>query len=467
MQDLGISEATVFVVEVSLVSFLTATIQAAVRVPFAAMVIPLARCGDMQTPEQDIEHLWVSIHDVTGNSILVACPDGRASGGIVDWEDEVVIQPRGLRFTDPDSEKFSKAFIANMRIGHEQPRAPEPAHWSNVAWTTATRQIAELFGMSERDIPALVVVDVHSKVFYALRMEPEVNVYQLCKAIIERLGEVPRRIDEARTALQHAICKQQAVANARNRARKVLHDQFAAAAKRLEHEPEVSPSQQQCASLLRSALDNAEHLPILLSVMRQVREDSRRLQGRGSKLSRQLGRLIDRVENLGDSIPALEIPRRNEYEAAKSDVARARSRLQEVAKLENLGQVVQDLGRELYGTIEILHASPREPLRFDEWRVVNIQPKDRPPVRNQGQSASQSRTRLPETAVRRESRSRKRAKVVFIVAAITSLLTAAAAILTNLVTGGSGSSWLWFVLGFLVLTTAGSAGLVAKWSIGD
>lgn len=421
--------------------------KAASHIPFAAIVIPLVRSADMKQPEQEFEEFWRSLHDVTGNSILVACPAGRTyhSAGIVDLYEPVMAQPSNLHFTGPDSAKFTRIFWGNVRLGQERPHPPHNSSWRDIAWTTSTRQIAELFDLTERDLPTILIVDPRSHSVLSLQMHPELDVYDICKAIIERLGDAPRRIEESQRALSRARARlHEATRGLPDR--NTLTKQFNAAATRLRHESIVSPAQIQCADLLDVAMNDARHLPFLVALLMQVREDSRSSLGHGSKLSRQMGRLVARIESLGDNAPIPGSVASDRVETARTDAQRERDRLHSAVQIGGIEKAITHLAREIHGGIRVLRSTMTPPLAVNGWSTLKLSPKE------QGVAS----------VVGRVSVRRRRAQTVFLLASLTTILTAVVAIFTNVVTGTPGFSWLWFVLGLLVIASAILAGFLAK-----
>jgi hypothetical protein len=226
--------------------YLPPLVRAANSAGFVGLVFILARSADAPDHHTQLAEHWVSMHDVTGSLIGVLCPSSRvpqrASDAGVPIGRGNYLGVRGLQFMfrergpdvwqDDDSdglfqEAFERAFwetaaqdvqiqkaidkaVAEARgkqhiVADEPPQSPAQLA---AAWTKATTESAQYFGIAESELPCLLMMSLQERTSLVVRLRPQLSIYGLLRATISNLGGRPARIaslSSQQVALKSAV----------------------------------------------------------------------------------------------------------------------------------------------------------------------------------------------------------------------------------------------------------------------
>jgi hypothetical protein len=217
---------------------------------------------------------------------LVLCPSStgrlRESAQIGDGGEGPAVQ--GMTFASQDVSTFADAFWAaalkDTEIRDAIASAPhvlecdeEPqlsAAKLAAAWTTATTEAAQHFGIEEDRLPCLLVMSLWEHTSLVVRLRPKLSIYELLRQTKIALGDRPARI-AALAERQRALTKGLRAARKRDEA---THRTCTARLRELDAaigaseglDPEL---QAHCLAALRRALDSGE-LADVPSVLAQL-----------------------------------------------------------------------------------------------------------------------------------------------------------------------------------------------------
>jgi hypothetical protein len=176
---------------------------------YAGLLFILARTAEASELHDELTRHWTSIHDVTGQSIAVVCPNPLNLRAVYDLEDYYGTDPHidpterdhpplaihNLQIASPrgfeDGLQYSAGRAGALREFHAVPPAIPELH--HAAWTEAVSRCAEYFGIGESELPAILVLGLKEKEAVLLRTDSQFSIYDFCKAIaVEmRCGETP------------------------------------------------------------------------------------------------------------------------------------------------------------------------------------------------------------------------------------------------------------------------------------
>jgi len=484
-------------VNIPICSFLRLTLSACETDRFAAMIIPLARAADITQPEISVRDFWESLHDVTGDSILVACPsgDGDYRSGIIEAEEELAAMPEDLLFTAPKSNRFARAFWSGIPVGQVTPSLPSWGSWKQLNWTNSVRTIAHFFCIAEYLLPAILVVDFRTHQILAVSIPRNTSLYDFCKSLVEQLRDEPHRLAESEESLRNALSvlrQRQREMNATGR--DTFIEQLSSAATHINAADAASTELYgECRRLLEIAATDASHISELLDSLNRVHDHLVSSREQNRRTRRKVWKLIRKIESQSTILP---IPGNASFDrtalnldAAKQHVENARSTIRRDRSLaEGIEASTRKLACELVGPVALKTlASPGELRDLPNWTIRSIRAK-RPegparPVRpGDGGSGAEvehdqprragrdpdpePRARVPAAldplrvgagpplpAQRRVS-SRRRSRQVAIVSLATALVTSGIAILINYSTGQHGSLWSWAAVVILTIASA-------------
>lgn len=195
---------------------------------FVGLVFVVARTIDAPGHHEELSEHWASVHDVTGPLIGVIWPSG--SRDIT----EFAIRRAGSRgegaaltgfaFTsgsDRDSllakefwnraaqdPELMRALEDNRPIGIVYSQAPVSQKVLIDAWSTATADSAEYFGLDENETPCLVVLSLQEHTALVLPLGTIESIYQLLRSTRMALGAAPaaiKRSRDRRIAIDEAV----------------------------------------------------------------------------------------------------------------------------------------------------------------------------------------------------------------------------------------------------------------------
>lgn len=219
--------------------YLLPLLDAAKSSGFIGLVFVLARTADARDQHGELAEDWTSLHDVTGPLIGVLCPSrtGRPSESVVLEHGGMGVGVQGLRFTFEDASsarerQFERAFwdaaskdrhIRDVIASFNPPpgiitdERPLPPAQLAAAWTAATTESAQHFGIVEGKLPCLLVMSLWEQTSLVVRLRPNLSIYRLLRETVRTLGDEPAHIADLRKR-QSALTKQLPEAQRRDEA---------------------------------------------------------------------------------------------------------------------------------------------------------------------------------------------------------------------------------------------------------
>lgn len=186
-------------------ALLTHVIRGAQDAGFTGLMVVLARTADASAQLHELSEEWTSVHDVTGHLIAVLSPDPRVRVPQVHAaliRDTIVHESAAMHdlhlvsFGNRDLE-FSWGFTDSVNrdsswYGKALPPRPPQEH--RTAWTEAASRCASYFGITEAQMPAMLLLSFAERTAVLARLRPrsEVSLYDLCKQVAADLGYTKR-----------------------------------------------------------------------------------------------------------------------------------------------------------------------------------------------------------------------------------------------------------------------------------
>ena len=261
--------------------YLLPLLDAAKSSGFIGLVFVLARTADAREQHAELAEDWTSLHDVTGPLIGVLCPSrtGRPRESVILAEDSTGVGVQGFRleFEDASSantRQFEREFwdaaskdqqireaIASFKLppGIIEDEPPLPPVQLAAAWTKATTESAQHFGIAEGRLPCLLILSLWERTALVVRLRPNLSIYRLVRETVLILGDGPADIVALR-ARQSALTKKIPEARRRDEA---THRRGQAQLKELDAAIEASVGldaelKARCQTALRRVLKSGE-----------------------------------------------------------------------------------------------------------------------------------------------------------------------------------------------------------------
>ncbi|MFD5700241.1 hypothetical protein [Streptomyces lasiicapitis] len=174
-------------------------VDAARREGYLGLMVILARTAEARTLHEELSRDWTSIHDVTGHRIAVLCPDP-------DFVEDPEQEPYYTAYETARSDFWSNltlydcGALTHTRVlaaddsswlGVPVARPPYPEDVQQAAWTEAVSRCAEFFGVTERRLPAVLVLCLREQTDVLIELRPKTSLYKLCKRIASHPGYAP------------------------------------------------------------------------------------------------------------------------------------------------------------------------------------------------------------------------------------------------------------------------------------
>ncbi|HEV2782344.1 MAG TPA: hypothetical protein VGX25_23375 [Actinophytocola sp.] len=187
-------------------------VDAARRERYLGLMVILARTAEARTLHEELVRDWTSIHDVTGQSIAVLCPDPRfvlsesEEGRYYAFENNVTRYWKNLTLDEARDLPHTRLVLPrqdSLPRGQPVPLPPYPAEVLQAAWTEAVTRCATYFGIRESRLPAVLVLCLRDERDVLIQLRPQTSIYQLCKRIASHPGHEPG--DEERMEERDAL----------------------------------------------------------------------------------------------------------------------------------------------------------------------------------------------------------------------------------------------------------------------
>lgn len=221
------------------VALLTHVVRGAERAGFTGLIVVLARTADASAQLHELSEEWTSVHDVTGHLIAVLSPDPRVrvppvyaavERDTIVHESAAMHDLRLVSFGDRDLE-FSRDFTRSVNVDdswHGMAEPPRPPREHRTAWTEAASRCASYFGVTEAQMPAVLLVSFAERTAVLIQLRPrsEVSLYDLCKQVAADLGYT-KRAAELR-ARRHTLAQRVARVDAHEQQRSLFASRLGA-----------------------------------------------------------------------------------------------------------------------------------------------------------------------------------------------------------------------------------------------
>lgn len=428
-----------YVIQVS-VRELIRRLDSAREIPFPAVLVPLVRAADAPWPDADVRSYWRSLHDVTWKVLCIACPD--TSSGSGRRADADAIGRDGTDtfiYADP---RIDRLFGPATRIA---PEAPTDADRSSIGWDGAVSEIARSCGLKESQLPCILIFDIVNRCMTAITIPDHADIYQMCRSLVEALGDDPGRLGEAAKKWSHALSeKYEARMQLMDRGNFVQQYKSAAASlravrqgnRRLYHD---------CAHLLEDCLHDHTKLLELAERLKAAHDDLLANNNRTGKLNRNIRRISNDLTNRQANLP---IPGNPGYEGSLRMLREDENAWYEwaaIARTIDVTSAATRMSRVLFRKTveEELDSSELVPT---SWRSRWLGPKD---------SADQS-------GVRGVAAGRRRMGIAALGSGAVLTLTSLTAVFINYATSNSDSYLFWSLAALLTVAGAVIAYLAAR-----
>lgn len=180
-------------------------VDAARREGYLGLMVILARTAEARVLHEELVRDWTSIHDVTGQSIAVLCPDPRfvlnekeKEGRYYAIENDVTRYWSTLTLDEARELPHTQLVVPgqdSLPRGRPIPLSPYPAEVQQAAWTEAVTRCATYFGIRESRLPAVLVLCLQDEQDVLIQLRPQTSIYRLCKGIASHPGSEPRDED--------------------------------------------------------------------------------------------------------------------------------------------------------------------------------------------------------------------------------------------------------------------------------
>lgn len=215
-------------IPLSIKHYLNPLLGAAEAAGFMGLVFVIARTRDAPKQHEELSEHWASVHDVTGPLIGVIWPSNTrniqdSAIPLAGSKGEAAALV-GFRFTEAKDQnsllakefwnrvaqnpELTRALERNKEKGLVYSKAPIPKQDLGDAWSTATTDSAEYFGLDEDTLPCLVILSLLEHTALVLPLETTPSIYELLRSTRIALGTTPRditRVRDSREAIDKTV----------------------------------------------------------------------------------------------------------------------------------------------------------------------------------------------------------------------------------------------------------------------
>ncbi|WP_006247023.1 hypothetical protein [Mycolicibacterium tusciae] len=185
---------------------------------FVGLVFVVARTIDAPGHHEELSEHWASVHDVTGPLIGViwpsssrdikqsairregSCGEGAALTGFAftSGHDQDSLLAREFWNRAAQDPELMRVLERNRPIGIVYSQAPVSQKVLIDAWSTATADSAEYFGLEENETPCLVVLSLQEHTALVLPLGMIESIYRFLRSARMALGAAPAAIKRSR-----------------------------------------------------------------------------------------------------------------------------------------------------------------------------------------------------------------------------------------------------------------------------
>ncbi|WET81614.1 hypothetical protein P3102_10550 [Amycolatopsis sp. QT-25] len=377
-------------------ALLTHVVRGAEEAGYNGLMVALTRNADASAQLNELSEEWTSVHDVTGQLIAVLSPDPEVRTAKIRYP--IVYEcaaMHDLRLVPPEDHDFgfNRCFVGSVHGDQLRGRAeavpPRPPQEHRNAWTEAASRCASYFGITEAQIPAVLLLSFAERTAVLIRLRPRSadSLYDLCKQVAADLGWTKRaaELSARQRALRqrqhhlHRVVDRPELSRAKWRSRSAdrlgsrmtdeLRAQYDGLDRHLSSIAEVNPAlvQQWRARLaeLRSHGTVEETYRQLFAIRRHViapqdRQKWRRLAAKVGKVIAATDRVIlgryTQFWNLDDADPITAELRRQEAEMGRQGAEMDRTATEARQELRQIDDELNSVAAEL-GDIKPKHDS--------------------------------------------------------------------------------------------------------------